>query len=110
MDEFSLVRNVALLKPNHKKIMSGYLLWCIKTRYMQSQLLSRRNASAQDALYLNKLKNVKISLPPLSIQQKFSKILNRADYNRKIMDISSREIYVLFESLLQKVFSGKLVT
>ncbi|MCG2727091.1 MAG: restriction endonuclease subunit S, partial [Candidatus Methanoperedenaceae archaeon] len=108
MGKFSLVRSVALLKPNNNKITSQYLLWCLKTKSFQYRLLSRRNTSAQAGLYLNELKKIKLPIPSLFLQQKFARIVEKIESMRQTQNQSKQQIEDLFSALMQKAFSGEL--
>lgn len=103
MEEFSLARSVALLKPKDKT-SSQYLLYLIKSAGIQQKFVSSGNSSAQAGLYLGKIKALKIPFPPLELQADFSVVETR------IKSILSKyecgQSAPLFESLSQKAFSG----
>jgi type I restriction enzyme S subunit len=109
MDEFSLVRSVALLKPNNNKIMPQYLLQILRTKAIQSRLLSRRNTSAQSGLYLKEIKKIKIPVPPIQLQKKFSEIVEHIKKTQQNQLQSRQEIDYLINALMQKIFTGDLV-
>ena len=109
MGEFSLVRSVALLKPDHKKITSEYLLWSLRAPAIQARLLARRNTSAQAGLYLNELKKVKLPVPPLLLQERFGEFIRKGEILRKDVRQSEREIQILFNCLVQEAFKGELI-
>lgn len=109
MDDFSLVRSVALLKPDYGCITSEYLLWCLKTNSVQAQLLAGRNTSAQSGLYLNGLKRIRIPLPPVSLQTKFSDIVTEIGRMRQMQKKSQEEIIALSGALMQKAFGGDII-
>jgi type I restriction enzyme S subunit len=108
MGKFSLVRSVALLKPNNNKVTSQYLLWCLKTKSFQYRLLSRRNTSAQAGLYLNELNKIKLPIPSLHLQQKFARIVEKIESMRQSQNQSKQQIQDLFSALMQKAFRGEI--
>lgn len=107
MTEFSLARSVALLKPN-ELIFSEYLLALISTNAIQKRFVSSGNSSAQAGLYLGKIKEIVVQVPPLEMQIKFKSVVKQV---REHLTFKYKEsIYndQLFESLSQKAFSGEL--
>ncbi len=53
--------------------------------------------------------NKKIPLPPLSLQQKFAKIVEHVEKLKEKQKQSKEEINNLFDSLMKKAFNGELV-
>ena len=105
---FSLVRNIALLKPNYKKTTSEFLKFILKTDYLQRQIKSRSKQSSQAALYIGEIEQLKIFLPPIELQRKYSNLSQEInDLHKKL---EQDEFYQdnLFNSLLQKAFRGEL--
>ncbi|NCS02492.1 MAG: restriction endonuclease subunit S [Microcystis aeruginosa G13-07] len=105
---FSLVRNIALLKPNYKKTTSEFLKFILKTEYLQRQIKSRSKQSSQAALYIGEIEQLKIFLPPIELQRKYSNLSQEInDLHKKL---EQDEFYQdnLFNSLLQRAFRGEL--
>lgn len=108
MEEFSLARSVALLKPDNNSVISQYLLHLLASDYMQQKILNSRNTAAQAGLYLGKLSIIEVPVPPKELQEKWSKIaLSIEDQKLKLykqLDIQN----LLFISLQNQAFSGTL--
>lgn len=100
---FSIVRSVALIKPD-KKINSQYLLKALQSNYVQAYMMSRRSTSAQAGLYLNQIQKIPIPLPPLPLQQKFAALVKQVERLRTRQRESERELDNLFQSLMQRYF------
>ncbi len=107
---FSLARSVALLKPNHNKITSQYLYSYISSRYVQELIKKSGNSSAQAGLYTGKIKELKIQLPPIKLQEQFSERVKIIEEQKSIARAISQKSEELFNSLLQKAFKGELVS
>lgn len=107
MEEFSLARSVALLKPS-EKLTSEYLLALINTKAIQAKFLASGNSSAQAGLYLGKIKETKIPLPSFEKQVEFQKIVNSVRSKIITKYHKSGENSALFNSLSQKAFKGEL--
>nr|WP_257221742.1 MULTISPECIES: restriction endonuclease subunit S [unclassified Acinetobacter] len=108
MEEFSLARSVALLKPDNNSVISQYLLHLLASDYMQQKILNSRNTAAQAGLYLGKLSIIEVPVPPKELQEKWSKIaLSIEDQKQKLykqLDVQNQ----LFISLQNQAFSGNL--
>lgn len=54
------------------------------------------------------MKNFDVILPPLSLQQQFAEIVNKAEALKEKQKQSAQELENLFQSLMQKAFKGEL--
>ena len=107
VEQFSLARSVALLKPN-KKINSLYLYTAISSKYIQEVIKRSGNSSAQAGLYTGKIKEIQITLPPISLQNQFAERVTQIEEQKAIAQKSLEQSERLFNSLLQKAFKGEL--
>lgn len=107
-EPFTLVRNIAVLKPDYNLITSSYLMSALKLPESVSQMRSRTKTSTQSALYLGELKNIMI--PVISIEKQNSvarmdeELLKIEDRFRK----SALGVDLLFGALQSRAFSGEL--
>lgn len=108
MEDFSIARSVALIKPDFDKINSNYLLWFFNTEYGMRQIKKGSNEAAQAGLYTGNLKKIKIPIPPIKLQNKFALIVEKADNVKEQYKESLKELENLFGSLSQKAFKGEL--
>lgn len=108
MEEFSIARSVALIKPNLTKLNSKYLLWFFKSDFGKRQVKDRSNEAAQAGLYTGNIKEIKIPLPTLSLQNEFAHRVTKADEIKEYYKNSLIELEELFSSLGQKAFRGEL--
>ena len=74
----TLQRSVAVIKPI-EKIKSEYLVASLKTDSAKNQLNKRSKGVAQKGIYLNDLKKIFISVPPITLQNQFSEIVKQID-------------------------------
>lgn len=99
-----------LIKINPKKsIVSPQYIWLFsRSKYYWRQAKLLRTGSGQPQFNANKLKRVKISLPPIKIQcqivKKLSAVLN---YKKKLLR-QKELLKELFESTLDKAMKGEL--
>lgn len=108
MEEFSIARSVALVKPDYKKVNSKYLLWYFNSALAKRQIKSSSLTAAQAGLYIGKIKEIKIPVPPLTIQNKFSDIVTKAETLKEQYKNSLVELENLYGSLSQRAFKGEL--
>jgi len=58
---------------------------------------------------LSKLREIKIPLPPLAIQQQFARVVQEVERIREQQVESKKEIDTLFDGLMAGAFAGELV-
>ena len=103
-----VLSSIAILKPDFKKITSIYLEYALKTDFALNQAIERKSGSAIRRIILRQLKQVKIHLPPLPLQQKFAKIVEHVEKLKEKQKKSGENINELFDALMSKAFKGEL--
>ena len=104
MESFSLARSVALIKPSLDKILSNYLLHFFRSEYIGREIKSASNSSAQAGLYLGAIKKIKIIVPPIELQNKFAKIIEKIEEQKSLYEKELEKLQNNFDALLQKSF------
>ena len=101
-DEFSM-KNIALLKPN-KKILNSYYLWyCLNL--MRDFILEKNQAGgAQTFMGLATIKNIKIQVPSIELQNQFASFVQQVDKSKLEIQKSLEELETLKKSLMQQYF------
>ena len=69
-ERFILQRSVAIIKPNHNLIYSRYLRLSLTSPYVQHTLNQFAAGTAQKGVYLNKLKQIWLPVPPIEEQRR----------------------------------------
>ena len=102
-------KHLAAISLNHELANPEFIAYSLREDpYVLSQLKKKRKGAIMDSLNLTIIKNVKILLPPIKWQDKFSKIAKKIE-NTKIIYVNSfNELNEFFVSISQKAFSGKL--
>jgi type I restriction enzyme S subunit len=108
MEEFSLARSVALLKPKKEIVESSFLYSVLNSKHIQDVIKRSGNSSAQAGLYTGKIKVMEIYLPPLSLQNQFAERVLTIEAQKAQAQASLSKAEELFNSLLQKAFKGEL--
>ena len=92
--------NLLLLRTN-ERCFSKYVKYFFETKIFYGQILSIANQSVnQSSFTVNKLKDLEIPLPPLSIQEKIADILDKADKLRR----KDKELQSKYDELAQAIF------
>ncbi len=110
--EFCFQRHIGLLRPN-KKILPKFLKLSMQAPDIQTKSIELARGVAQLTLSLGELRNMKISVPPITEQ---TEIVKRVEALFDWLDIVEAaytegvsQLKVLPQSLLHKAFSGQLV-
>lgn len=105
-EPFVLVRSVALIKPDTKRIDASYLEQYLLTDHMQATMNNSAKSSSQANLFTGPIKALPVMLPPMSMQLKWKKAIEGVDSHRSMAENSLRQSEALFGSLLQSAFAG----
>ena len=94
-----------------KEIISSYYLWFILNHYWKSGTFKSLTKSWVNQVGIDSslLKQIQIPLPPLPLQQKFAKIVEKVEKMKEKQKESKQKIDELFDVLMQKAFRGELV-
>jgi type I restriction enzyme S subunit len=92
----------------NKTLNSRYLFEITKTKYFVSNLVSKATGASYPAVSDNIILNVEIPVPPIELQKSFSQIVEKFESARQKQLESKKYSQELFNSLMQKAFSGEL--
>jgi len=106
--EFCIWVHVAALRPIQDKINPKYLEAALNSHfgYQQSQRFTRGIANRD--LGLTRMVNIKIPLPAMAIQNKFSSIMGQIEQQKAQTQAELDRAEMLYQSLLQRAFTGEL--
>lgn len=102
------IKNVALFKiPNNQN--SYFLKYYLESKPVINKMLSGAKGGNQKFVGLGYLRNFKIKLPELSVQEAIvQKLQSVQDYKKKLMDQKAK-LQELFDSALSRAMKGELV-
>jgi type I restriction enzyme S subunit len=101
--------SLALLKPKFDLVDPYYLKHCINSDFVYRQAQNRISGIGVPDLHLVEIKQFKIPLPPLALQQQFARVVELVERIRERQVASGKEIEGLREGLMQRAFAGELV-
>jgi type I restriction enzyme S subunit len=100
-------QHLAILRTKND-IEPHYLSTFLGSEGGQSQIQKLNKGAAKAGLNFADIQSINIPLPPRNLQDKFAKILQRIEQQRQLLLESQKKNDELFQSLLQKAFSGEL--
>jgi len=102
-------KHLAALSLNQELANPEFIAYSLRENpQILSQLKKKAKGVIMDGLNLTIIKNLKIILPPIQFQDKFSMILKKIENTKITYEDSLIELNELFKSVSQKAFSGKL--
>ena len=107
-EEFSMLSSLALFKLNKLVLNPYYLRDYLNNNNVYQNIRNSMGGAAITRLTVDKLKRIKVVLPPLSLQQQFADIVNKTESLKEKQKQSEQELENLFQCLMQKAFNGEL--
>ncbi len=108
-DRFVFARSVALIKPKKLGINNIFLEKLLSLPSMKKYMIGNTNEATVKGLYLKQINKLNVIVPPLSLQQKFAKIVEHVERLKENIKKTKQNSEELFNSLIQKAFRGELV-
>ena len=99
----TLQKSVAVINIDNTKLLTEYLCYCLKCK-------SIANVSAGSAirnLLLSTMRSYKLPIPPIAMQDKFSKIVQKVEAQKEKNQKVIEQMDNLFNSLMQQAFNYK---
>jgi len=103
--DFCLMGSVILIKLDTSKVHSLYLSALLKFQNMRSNLYKTSGSSAQQAIYLKDLKNLKCMLPDIANQIIFAEKIKTIKKSKAELEKSLINLIVLNKSLQNQAFT-----
>ena len=96
-----LQKSVALLKVKPEEIIPIYLQYSYITN---ESMYKVESASAQPNLLLSKIRETKLMVPPISLQNDFAAFVQQIDKSKFVVQKSLEKAETLYKSLMQEYF------
>lgn len=106
--EFSMLSSLALLKLKTNVINNRYLIKYLNNKSVKEKIVNDMVGGAIKRLTLARIKNIKVVIPPIELQNQFADFVNRIDKLKFEMQKSLEEMKNNFNSLMQRAFKGEL--
>jgi type I restriction enzyme, S subunit len=99
-ERIALAQRIVLLRGRPDLVDQMYLMYVLKTEYVQNQLYERSSSTTVLGIRQSELRKVKVPLPPLPEQKRIAAIASKADHLRRTRRYSQQ----LSDTYLQSVF------
>lgn len=106
--KFAFQRHIAFIKPNHSKINYHFLFHFLKSDSIKKEIDKKVKGAAQKTYNLVELKNLRIILPPTTLQNQFAERVAAIEAQKQQAQLALAKSEELFQSLLQQAFKGEL--
>ena len=105
-EPFVYESNMMRFRVNPEKLNGIFLVYYLASEGSRKDLISKSNISNQASINQETVRSLKISIPPLSLQEEFAGMVARVESLRGRMSEAGRQVEGLFESLLAESFGG----
>ncbi|VVB94125.1 Type-1 restriction enzyme MjaXIP specificity protein [uncultured archaeon] len=102
--------DLIIARPNQRIVESNYLCAYFNSSSGKNQTLSFQTGIAQKHLNVGAVNRTLIPVPPLPLQQKFARVVEKVESMRQSQNQSKQQIEDLFNTMMQKAFRGELET
>lgn len=103
---FCFQRHIAYLKPKSDMVKSEYLRGAILSDNVQRQIDERVKGIAQKTLNLSEIRKIRLPLPPMKLQEKFTTFVVQTDKSKLVIQKSLERLEILKKALMQEYFVG----
>ncbi len=101
--------NIIRIVLDSGSVLPEYIQALLKSRYVRSKIAKTcKSTAGQYLLSKTKLFEIDVPCPPLHLQQKFARIVEKVESMRQFQNQSKQQIEDLFSALMQKAFRGEL--
>ncbi|MBA6151446.1 restriction endonuclease subunit S [Gelidibacter maritimus] len=101
-------QNFNKITPDRSKVIPLYLEFCFNSQLVQNQFRTEMTDTVRTFLSLTKIKQVKIPIPPIELQNQFAEKIALIEQQKELAKQELKESEDLFNALLQKAFKGEL--
>jgi len=98
-----------VLRANQERLNPNYLFEITKSQYFISSLTKIAKGASYPAVSDGDIFSLEIPTPPVKLQNKFGNIVTNVEKLKNKQKVSEQELNNLFNSLMQRAFSGELV-
>jgi type I restriction enzyme, S subunit len=106
-DEYCMVRSAALIKQDHVNLRGDYLVYALRSPFVQGQIIEKSRSTAQSNLFLGKIKQLYFALSALEEQkaiiEKVNGLLHLCDELEKEIEQSTEQVEALMKSCVREV-------
>lgn len=106
-NKYVMVRSAAFLKPVKEFLSSQYLVYILRSPFIQEQIIRKSRSTAQSNLFLGQINKILIALPPLfeqrRIVEKVRELMSLCNKLEQNITLQTQEQERLVNSLVSKI-------
>lgn len=107
--QFSLFESLCLIKHDRAKVDGQYICNLLRVPSMQTHLLGKNKGVAIKHLHLVDVRNLRVPLPPLSLQVEFKRRISVVSQLNARYRLALARLNELFAALQHRAFNGCLI-
>jgi len=107
-EPLSLVRSVALVKPDRSVHEPEFLEHYLRTPAMKARMIRSAHSSSQANLFQGPIRELDIFIPPIPLQREFTRRVTAVEALKTAQRASLAELDALFATLQHRAFRGEL--
>ena len=96
---YDFQRSVGILKCNTNILLPKFLYYYLNSPYIQNKLIKTAKGAIQKCIFINDLKDLDVSIPPLILQKKISSVLAFIDKKIRLNNKINTELEKLAKTL-----------
>ena len=100
--KYHLAPNVAKIRPDSKIYNSIYFMYMLM--FMTEYIVSNSADTAKAALGMERIRKLKVFVPPIELQTQFADFVKQVDQSKSILQQELDKAQTLFDSLMQEYF------
>ncbi|MCR6097765.1 restriction endonuclease subunit S [Salipaludibacillus agaradhaerens] len=108
--QFSMLSSLALIKPNVSRINSYYLVYYLNNQGVFNRITNNMSGGAIKRLTLKKINQIEVNVPPIELQNQFSKYIQEIEQKKLILKQGEKLLENNYNSIMQRAFKGELFT
>lgn len=101
---YTLSANTVLIKPTKEKIAPEFLFAVFQSEYMDRIIDAEKKSTSQPAFGIQKVRKIKIPLPPMELQNQFTDFVEQAEKAKVSINHSLEKLETLKKALMQEYF------
>ncbi len=105
-EPFVYESNMMRFRVNSERLNGIYLVYFLASEFSRKDLISKSNISNQASINQETVRSLKISVPPLSLQEEFAGVVARVESLSGRMGESTRQVEGLFDALLAQTMDN----
>lgn len=107
-EPIALVRSAALVKIDHRRAVTEFVEYLLRTPALKAMMLRSAKSSSQANLFQKPIKDLPVLVLPLDLQRHFATIVESVERQKSRLRDHLAELDTLFASFQSRAFNGEL--